>query len=408
MPRIQDRFLRYVGIDTRSAETITERHPTTDCQWNLARLLVTELQELGLKDASVNDLCFVTATLPANTNKQNPVIGFLAHIDTSPDFSGTNVKAQIIEKYDGGEIPLNKEKGIKLSPKEFPDLSRYVGQTLITTDGTTLLGADDKAGVAEIITALETLVSHPDIQHGTIKIAFTPDEETGEGIDNFDVKSFGADFAYTVDGGGLGEMEYENFNAARAAITFHGKSVHPGDAKNVLVNATLLGMEFNALLPIEQRPEYTADREGFFLLHKFSGEISEATAVYMIRDHDRQKFEQKKALIQKCADFMNARYGSGTVDALVEDRYFNMREVLEKVIHIVDTAKQAMVEVGIEPIVKPIRGGTDGARLAFMGLPTPNLFTGGHNFHGPYEYIPVPSMEKAVQVILKIIELYTN
>jgi len=408
MPRIQDRFLRYVGIDTRSAETITERHPTTDCQWNLARLLVTELQELGLKDASVNDLCFVTATLPANTNKQNPVIGFLAHIDTSPDFSGTNVKAQIIEKYDGGEIPLNKEKGIKLSPKEFPDLSRYVGQTLITTDGTTLLGADDKAGVAEIITALETLVSHPDIQHGTIKIAFTPDEETGEGIDNFDVKSFGADFAYTVDGGGLGEMEYENFNAARAAITFHGKSVHPGDAKNVLVNATLLGMEFNALLPIEQRPEYTAEREGFFLLHKFSGEISEATAVYMIRDHDRQKFEQKKALIQKCADFMNAKYGSGTVDALVEDRYFNMREVLEKVIHIVDTAKQAMVEVGIEPIVKPIRGGTDGARLAFMGLPTPNLFTGGHNFHGPYEYIPVPSMEKAVQVILKIIELYTN
>ena len=408
MPRIQDRFLRYVGIDTRSAETITERHPTTDCQWNLARLLVTELQELGLKDASVNDLCFVTATLPANTNKQNPVIGFLAHIDTSPDFSGTNVKAQIIEKYDGGEIPLNKEKGIKLSPKEFPDLSRYVGQTLITTDGTTLLGADDKAGVAEIITALETLVSHPDIQHGTIKIAFTPDEETGEGIDNFDVKSFGADFAYTVDGGGLGEMEYENFNAARAAITFHGKSVHPGDAKNVLVNATLLGMEFNALLPVEQRPEYTAEREGFFLLHKFSGEISEATAVYMIRDHDRQKFEQKKALIQKCADFMNARYGSGTVDALVEDRYFNMREVLEKVIHIVDTAKQAMVEVGIEPIVKPIRGGTDGARLAFMGLPTPNLFTGGHNFHGPYEYIPVPSMEKAVQVILKIIELYTN
>jgi len=408
MPRIQDRFLRYVGIDTRSAETITERHPTTDCQWNLARLLVTELQELGLKDASVNDLCFVTATLPANTNKQNPVIGFLAHIDTSPDFSGTNVKAQIIEKYDGGEIPLNKEKGIKLSPKEFPDLSRYVGQTLITTDGTTLLGADDKAGVAEIITALETLVSHPDIQHGTIKIAFTPDEETGEGIDNFDVKSFGADFAYTVDGGGLGEMEYENFNAARAAITFHGKSVHPGDAKNVLVNASLLGMEFNALLPVEQRPEYTAEREGFFLLHKFSGEISEATAVYMIRDHDRQKFEQKKALIQKCADFMNARYGSGTVDALVEDRYFNMREVLEKVIHIVDTAKQAMVEVGIEPIVKPIRGGTDGARLAFMGLPTPNLFTGGHNFHGPYEYIPVPSMEKAVQVILKIIELYTN
>ena len=408
MPKVQDRFLRYVGIDTRSAETITERHPTTDCQWNLARLLVTELQELGLKDAAVNDLCFVTATLPANTNKQNPVIGFLAHIDTSPDFSGTNVKAQIIEKYDGGEIPLNKEKGIKLSPREFPDLSRYVGQTLITTDGTTLLGADDKAGVAEIITALETLVSHPDIQHGTIKIAFTPDEETGEGIDNFDVKSFGADFAYTVDGGGLGEMEYENFNAARAAITFHGKSVHPGDAKNVLVNATLLGMEFNALLPIEQRPEYTADREGFFLLHKFSGEISEATAVYMIRDHDRQKFEQKKALIQKCADFMNARYGSGTVDALVEDRYFNMREVLEKVIHIVDTAKQAMVEVGIEPIVKPIRGGTDGARLAFMGLPTPNLFTGGHNFHGPYEYIPVPSMEKAVQVILKIIELYTN
>jgi tripeptide aminopeptidase len=408
MPKVQDRFLRYISIDTRSDDTVSDRHPTTDNQWNLARLLVSELSDLGLKDAAVNDKCFVTATLPANTNKNIPVIGFLAHIDTSPDFSGTNVRPHIIEKYDGGDILLNKTKGMQLSPQEFPDLKHYIGQTLITTDGTTLLGADDKSGIAEIMTAIETLVSHTEIKHGTLKFAFTPDEETGEGVAIFDVKAFGADFAYTLDGGGVGEMEYENFNAARVLLTFHGKSVHPGDAKNIMVNAMLLGMEFNDLLPIGQRPEYTADREGFFHLHKFSGDVSNAHAEYLIRDHDRQKFENRKDTMRKCVDFINAKYGAGSVDANIEDRYFNMREVLEKQFHIVETAEQAMRELDLEPIVRPIRGGTDGSHLSFMGLPTPNLFAGGHNFHGPYEFIVVQSMEKAVQVILKIIELYTN
>ncbi len=405
---VVEKFLRYIKIDTRSDDSITDRVPTTDNQWNLAHLLADELKTIGLKDPSVNEKCFVTATLPANTDKKIPVIAFLAHMDTSPDFNGKDVHPQIIEQYDGGEIILNKTSKMKLSPIEFPELLHYIGQTLITTDGTSLLGADDKAGVAEIMTMLEYLVNHPEVKHGTLKIAFTPDEETGMGVDHLDVKAFGADFAYTLDGGGVGEMEYENFNAARAILHFHGKSVHPGDAKNVLVNSQLLAMEFNALLSVGQRPEYTADREGFFHLHNMSGDVSETTAHYLIRDHDRQKYEAKKEIMQKCVDFIKAKYGPGSVDAVIEDRYFNMREVLEKVFYIVETAQTAMCALGIEPIIKPIRGGTDGARLSFKGLPTPNLFAGGHNFHGPYEYIPTASMEKAVMVVLKIVELYAN
>lgn len=403
-----ERFLRYVKINTQSNDKITGRCPTTDGQWDLARLLVQELQALGLQDAAVNDKCFVTATLPANIEKEIPVIGFLSHIDTSPDFSGKDVRPQVIQNYDGGEILLNKEKNFKLSPGEFPELKDYVGQTLVTTDGTTLLGADDKAGVAEIMTALEFLIAHPEIRHGTLKVAFTPDEETGEGVANFDVKGFGAQFAYTLDGGAVGELEYENFNAARVILDFHGKSVHPGDAKGILVNATLLAMEFNAMLPPAERPEHTEGREGYFHLHEMSGDVSAAHVIYAIREFDRQKYEQRKTLMQHCIDFIHAKYGAGSLDAVIEDRYFNMLEVLEKEFHIVQTAEQAMRQLGIEPIMHPIRGGTDGSRLSFMGLPTPNLFAGGINFHGPYEFVALPSMEKAVQVMLKIVELYAN
>ncbi len=405
---VVEKFLRYIKIDTQSNDSITDRVPSTDNQWNLARLLVDELKTIGLNDAAVDDKCFVIATLPANFDKKIPVIGFLAHMDTSPDFNGQDVHPQFIEKYDGGEINLNQTLKMMLSPTEFPELLHYKGQTLITTDGTSLLGADDKAGVAEIMTMLEYLVIHPEVKHGTLKIAFTPDEETGMGVDHLDVKAFGADFAYTLDGGGVGEMEFENFNAARVLLHFHGRSVHPGDAKDVLVNSQLLAMELNAMLPVGQRPEYTANREGFFHLHKISGDVSETKVEYLIRDHDRQKYELKKELMQKCVDLIKAKYGSASLDAVIEDRYFNMREVLEKVFYIVETAKEAMQKVGIEPIIRPIRGGTDGARLSFKGLPTPNLFAGGFNFHGPYEFIPTASMEKAVLVALKIVELYAN
>jgi tripeptide aminopeptidase len=405
---VVEKFLRYVKINTQSDDTITDRCPTTEGQWDLARLLGEELKSFGLTKVQLNEKCFVLASLPGNTEKKTPTIGFIAHLDTSPDFNGASVNPQIHEKYDGGIIVLNKSKGLSLSPKEFPELNHYLGQTLITTDGTSLLGADDKAGVAEIMTMLEYLVKHPEVKHGTIKVTFTPDEETGMGVDNLDVRSFGADFAYTLDGGGLGEMEYENFNAARVVIHFHGKSVHPGDAKNVLVNSQLLAMELNALLPAAQRPEHTEHREGFFHLHKIGGDVSETSVEYLIRDHDREKYEARKALMQNCVDFIKAKYGEERVDAVIEDRYFNMREVLEKVFHIVETAQTAMKSLGIEPIVMPIRGGTDGARLSFKGLPTPNLFNGGHNFHGPFEYIPTASMEKAVLVALKIVELFSN
>ena len=409
MTEVLDRFLRYIKINTKSDEFILDRTPTTDVQWDLARLLEKELKELGLQDVELNAQCFLTATLLANTDKKLPVIGFLAHIDTSPDFNGEGVKPQIIENYDGSDIPLKGKAGMVLSPKEFPELSDYIGQTLITTDGTSLLGADDKSGVAEIITAMAYLLDHPEIPHGKIRVAFTPDEETGMGITHFDVDAFGADFAYTLDGGKQGELEFENFNASQATVTVHGKSVHPGDAKGVMINAQLVFMEFNAMLPIEQRPEYTAGREGFFHLLKMSeGSTEEITGIYLIRDHDAKKFEVKEALMRDAADFINRKYGQGTIEAKIKPQYHNMREKLEPVFHVVETAQQALQELDITPINNPIRGGTDGAQLSYMGLPTPNLFTGGHNFHGPYEYANLETMEKAVQVILKIIELYTN
>jgi tripeptide aminopeptidase len=409
MTDILDRFLKYVKINTRSDENITDRTPSTDNQWDLARLLEKELNELGMQEVLLNEKCFLTATLPATTDKKLPVIAFLAHMDTSPDFNAEGIKPQIIESYNGGDIPLNGKPGMALRPKEFPDLLKYKGQTLVTTDGTTLLGADDKAGIAAIMSALEYMVTHPEFKHGMIKVAFTPDEETSYGIDHFDVKRFAADFAYTVDGGELGEMEYENFNAGRAIVTVHGKSVHPGSAKNVMVNAMLVFFEFNNLLPVEQRPEFTEGREGFYHLWKMSeGNVEQVEGTYLLRDHDATKYDKKKQIVLACAEFINKKYGAGTVEIRIQELYRNMREQLEPVIHIIETAQQAMRELGIAPITNPIRGGTDGARLSFKGLPTPNLFNGGHNFHGPYEFLAVDTMHKASEVILKIIELYTN
>jgi tripeptide aminopeptidase len=409
MPEVLERFLRYIKINTRSDENITDRTPTTENQWDLARLLEKELKEMGMQEVELNKQCFLTATLPANTQKPLPVIGFLAHMDTSPDFNGEGINPQIIENYDGCDIPLKGKAGMLLSTAKFPDLLKYKNQTLITTDGNTLLGSDDKAGVAEIMTAMDYLLKHPEIEHSKLRVAFTPDEETSYGIGHFDVKGFGADFAYTVDGGGLGELEYENFNAARTCVTVHGKSVHPGDAKNVMVNAMLVLFEYNSLLPAEQRPEYTEGREGYIHLWKMTeGSVEQVQGVYLLREHDAQKFEKQKTMINLCADFINQKYGGGTVEVRMEEQYHNMREVLEPVFHIVETAKKAIQAVGVEPVMKPIRGGTDGSRLSFMGLPTPNLFTGGHNFHGPYEFVPLESMQKSVQVIIKIVELYTN
>ncbi len=409
MSALLDRFLRYVKINTRSDEQVTDHTPTTENQWDLARLLEHELKALGMGDVHLNEKCFLTAALPSNSSKELPAIGFLAHIDTSTDFNGEGVSPQIIENYDGKEIPLKGKKCMRLSPQEFPEMLAYKGQTLITTDGTTLLGADDKAGVAEIMTAIDYLITHPNIKHGPIRVAFTPDEETGLGIVHFDVDAFGADFAYTMDGGKIGEIEYENFNAAKAFVKVHGKSVHPGSAKGVMKNAMLIFFEFNALLPVEQRPEYTEGREGFYHLWKMSpGSVEDIEGIYILRDHDPHKFDDKKQLMLESAEFINQKYGKGTIEVRMVEQYRNMSEVIKPVMHIVETAQEAMRALDIEPITKPIRGGTDGARLSYMGLPTPNIFDGGHNFHGPYEYTCLESMEKAVAVILKIIDLYAN
>ncbi len=409
MSVLLDRFLRYVKINTRSDEEVIDRTPTTEIQWDLARLLEQELNDIGMQNVHLNEKCFLTATLPSNSSKELPTIGFLAHIDTSPDFSGEGVNPQIIENYNGKDIPLKGKVGMRLSPQEFPGMLAYEGQTLITTDGTTLLGADDKAGVAEIMTAMDTLITHPNIEHGPIRIAFTPDEETGIGITHFDVDAFGADFAYTVDGGKIGEIEYENFNAEKAFVKVHGKSVHPGSAKNVMKNAMLILFEFNAMLPAEQRPEHTEGRDGFYHLWKMSpGSIEEVEGIYILRDHDLQKLNIKKQLMLDSAKFINQKYGDGTIEVQMVEQYRNMSEVIKPVMHIVETAQEAMRALDIEPITNPIRGGTDGARLSYRGLPTPNIFDGGHNFHGPYEYACLESMEKAVAVILKIIDLYVN
>lgn len=405
--QILDRFLSYVAIDTQSDDT-SSTFPSTAKQFDMLNLLHDQLKAFGLADVSIDTNGYVMGTLPANTTKNIPVIGFVAHVDTSPDMSGANIKPQIIENYDGQLVVLNKEKNIVLSPKDFPELPVYTGQTLIVTDGTTLLGADDKAGVTEIMSAIEYLVNHPEIEHGTLKVGFTPDEEVGRGVDYFDVKKFGADFAYTMDGGGIGELEYENFNAAGAKVIIQGRNIHPGYAKNKMKNAILMATEFNDLLPANERPEYTQDYEGFYHLIKLEGSVENAFIQYIIRDHDREKFEAKKLFFKDCVAFMNNRYGEGCFTLEMKDQYYNMREMVEPVYHVVATAQQAMEQLGIVPKVVPIRGGTDGARLSYMGLPCPNIFAGGHNFHGKMEYVPLESMVKATEVIIRIIELYTK
>ena len=404
MHTVVNKFIRYAKIFTES-DPYSETVPSTQRQFDLAHILVAELKELGLTDAAVDSRGYIQATLPTNTNKKAPVIGFLAHMDTAPDLSGENVNPQFVENYNGGDITLNAKNKIVLSPNDFPVLKNYVGQTLITTDGTTLLGADDKAGIAEIMAALEFLNENPSVEHGTVKIGFTPDEEIGRGADHFNVESFGADWAYTLDGGEIGELEYENFNAAGAKIHIQGRNVHPGTAKDQMINSIQLAKELDDMLPAVQRPEHTEGYEGFFHLMSFKGEIEETEVMYIVRDHNRAKFEKKKSLLSHAVGFMNKKYGEGTITLEMTDQYYNMREKVEPVMHIVDLAHKAMLTVGVSPIVKAIRGGTDGSRLSFMGLPTPNIFTGGHNFHGRYEFIPVQSMEKAVAVIIKIMEL---
>lgn len=408
MSTVAEKFLRYVQIDTQSDRHSTTS-PSTEKQLDLLQLLVQELHKLQLEDISLSEYGYVMASLPANIPDQHiPAIGLIAHVDTSPDFTATHVNPKIVPSYQGNDIPLDEAGKIVLSPHEFPDLLKYVGQTLITTDGTTLLGADDKAGVAEIMTVLEYLVQHPEFPHGPIRVAFTPDEEIGQGADHFDVPAFQADFAYTIDGGELGELNYESFNAAQAAITVRGRSVHPGSAKDTMINALMVAIELTQMLPERERPEFTENYEGFFHLFEFAGDVEKAKMVYIIRDHDREKFAAKIERMERCAATLNAHYGADTVSIDVKEQYFNMKEMLLAEMHIVDTAEKAMRALQIEPIIVPIRGGTDGSRLSYMGLPTPNLFTGGHNFHGNFEFICVESMEKAVAVILKIIEMYAS
>lgn len=404
MQSVVERFLRYVKIDTQSNESI-EKHPTTEKQLILSKLLADELKSLGLEDIQVDEYGIVTATLQANLDHPVPVVGLLAHIDTSGGMSGENVNPQLVENYDGGDIVLDRESSIILSPREFPELKKYLGKTLITTDGKTLLGADDKAGVAEIMATLEHLIGHPEIQHGKLRIAFTTDEETGTGIDVFDIQKFGAEYAYTVDGGELGELEYENFNAAGAKIHFKGRSVHPGDAKDKMINAALVAMEFNSMLPPQERPEHTTDYEGFFHMMHMAGGTEEATLAYIIRDHNADKFNSRCELLTKIAEWLNHRYGVGTVTVELKEQYRNMREKIEPVMWVLEMAQEAIRAVGIEPITRPIRGGTDGARLSWQGLPTPNIFTGGMNYHGRYECIPTFAMEKAVEVLIKLVKL---
>lgn len=407
MEKLLPRFLEYVSIDTQS-DPRSKTTPSTEKQWVLAKKLVLELHQIGMQDVSIDENGYIMANLPSNLEKEVPTIGFIAHYDTTPDFSGFNVKPKIVENYDGGDIVLNTAKNIVLSPNYFKDLLQYKGQTLITTDGNTLLGADDKAGVAEIITAMEYLANHPEIKHGKVCIAFTPDEEIGRGAHKFDVKKFGAEWAYTMDGSQIGELEYENFNAASAKITFKGKSVHPGYAKGKMVNALILANTFLGLLPKNETPETTEGREGFFHVHHIKGGIEQAELELIIRDHDAEQFEARKALLSGIMERLNAPYDEDFVSLEIKDQYRNMKEMVEPVFHIVELAEEAMEELGIEPIIKPIRGGTDGSQLSFMGLPCPNIFAGGHNFHGKYEYVPLESMQKAVEVIVKICELTTE
>ncbi|KAA3621796.1 MAG: peptidase T [Flavobacterium sp.] len=402
--KIIDRFTSYVTVDTES-DPESNTTPSTEKQWNLANALVEELKEIGMEDVSIDENAYIMATLPSNLDREVPVIGFISHFDTSPDFTGAHVKPQLIEKYDGNDIILNKEQNIVLSPKEFDDLLMYKGQTLVTTDGTTLLGADDKAGIAEIISAMEYLIDHPEIKHGKIRVGFTPDEEIGRGAHKFDVKKFGADWAYTMDGSQVGELEYENFNAAGAVVTIQGKIVHPGYAKGKMINSMYLATEFINSLPRMETPEHTEDREGFFHLNSIEGTVDSTKLQYIIRDHDKTHFEARKEVMRKLAEELNSQYDKELFGVEIKDQYFNMREKIEPVMHIVDIAEAAMKMAGIKPLIKPIRGGTDGSQLSYMGLPCPNIFAGGHNFHGRYEYVPVESMQKAIEVIVNIAQL---
>lgn len=403
MEKILDRFLRYVAIDTQSDEN-SESQPSAAKELDLLKLLCKELNDMGV-EATLDEYGYVMGSIPSNIDKKVPAIGFIAHVDTSPDASGKDVKPQIIKDYDGGDIELKGVPGLFLKPSEFPELLAHKGETIITTDGTTLLGADDKAGVAEIMDAVQYIVEHPEFKHGDIKIGFTPDEEIGRGVVKFDVKRFGADYAYTMDGGEIGELEFENFNAASAKIHIQGRNVHPGYAKDKMKNAILIGMEFNDLLPIGQRPELTEGYDGFFHIISFKGSVEEADFGYIIRDHDRKKFEEKKELIAQCAHFINVKYGEGTATLEVKDQYYNMREQVEPYYFIVEKAVKAMEMAGIKPKIQPIRGGTDGANLSFKGLPCPNIFAGGMNFHGKMEFAPLENIEKASEVVLNIIKL---
>ena len=401
---IIERFISYVTIDTES-DPKSNTTPSTKKQWNLAHLLVKELKAIGLSDVVIDDNAYITATLPSNVTYPVPTIGFISHFDTSPDFTGANVKPQIHENYDGKDIILNKDLDIILSPNYFDDLLQYKGQTIITTDGKTLLGADDKAGICEIVSAMEYLIQNPQIKHGEIKVGFTPDEEIGRGAHKFDVKAFNADWAYTMDGSQIGELEFENFNAASAVVKVNGKIVHPGYAKGKMINSMLLAQEFIYGLPKNETPEKTEDYEGFFHLHHQNGNVETSTLEYIIRDHDKTLFEGRKQLILDLVNTLNKKFGEDTFSVVIKDQYYNMKEKVEPVMHIVKIAEQAMISLGIKPLIKPIRGGTDGSQLSYMGLPCPNIFAGGHNFHGRYEYVPVESMIKATEVICKICEL---
>ncbi|TSE06799.1 peptidase T [Aquimarina algiphila] len=404
---IIDRFISYVTIDTES-DPESNTTPSTKKQWDLANKLAEELKTIGLEDVTIDENAYIMATLPSNVDHEVPTIGFISHFDTSPDFTGANVNPQIIENYDGKDIILNSSQNIVLSPEYFEDLKQYKGQTLITTDGTTLLGADDKAGITEIVTAMEYLIQHPEIKHGKIRIGFTPDEEIGRGAHKFDVTKFGADWAYTMDGSQIGELEYENFNAAGAVVTVKGKIVHPGYAKGKMINSMYIAQDFINSLPRMETPEHTSGREGFFHLHNIKGDVEETQLQYIIRDHDKKHFEARKEVMNKLASEINTQHEKEVISIEIKDQYYNMREKVEPVMHIVDIAEEAMKALGITPLIKPIRGGTDGSQLSFMGLPCPNIFAGGHNFHGRYEYVPLESMIKAVEVIVKIAELTTN
>ena len=400
---IVERFLKYVSFDTQSAED-AETTPSTEKQWALARFLKEELEGIGLTEVEIDEHAYVYATLPANTDEAVPTVGFIAHMDTSPDSSGKDVHPRIVKNYDGGDIVLDEAAGIVTSPKKFPELLDHVGEDIIVTDGHTLLGADDKAGIAEIVQAMAYLIAHPEIKHGRVRVGFNPDEEIGLGAHRFNVEKFGCDFAYTMDGGELGELEFENFNAASAKIEVTGVSVHPGYAKNKMVNAARVATEYASLMPAAETPERTAEYEGFYHLLGMSGNVEKATLTYIIRDHSRTRFEERKEYAAAVGELLNKKYGAGTVKVILSDQYYNMREKVEPVMHIIDTALDAMKDCGIQPRVRAIRGGTDGAQLSFKGLPCPNIFAGGLNFHGPHEFLPIPSLEKASMVVVKICE----